>query len=321
MMTRRDMLKVCALSGFVFELPLRDVAWGNDPVDKLALIVWDGCERTRLKRLMAAGALPNLAAVAAGGRIVGLESVSRTCTKPAHAIMLTGLGPNSTRVYDNRKWQQMPAGLSVIERLIAHFGPEFKTFWTSGKAEHVGGDDGKVFETVVSACFRRQPDADRHPDETGEKAIKWIIKHGSDPGLWFIHFREPDATGHTYGEGSPEYTAAIIHLDDWLGQIMRVCPSDMALMVTTDHGFDIGGPHIVNADGASKYSHKYAPKAWVASNRPLERDGTLLDMAPTIYELYGMEPGNFSPPLIGDSLLHKRPIWEIGEKSKMEYGA
>jgi len=322
-MDRRDFLKAMAISSAAFVLPNKvfanEIMQIPNPTSKLLMVIWDGCERTRVKTLMSAGLLPNLALVASQGSIVGVETVARTCTKPAHACIITGYGPNETLVYDNKMWSQMPAGLSIMERLFAHFGPNFRVFWNAGKPQHVAASElTSVFHCVDEVCFRCTPDADRHPDETGDYAVRWLENFSADPGFWFIHFREPDQTGHQYGEASDEYSAMIIRLDWWLGRMLAVCPSDMAIMVLTDHGFDIGGPHKYNKHGELKCAHYHAPKAWVACNRPLVRGGTLLDVAPTVYELFGVDVNSFPRPLLGDSLFHQLSMWG-NEEPKSAY--
>ena len=286
---------------------------------KLAMIIWDGCERTRVKQLMRDGYLPNLSMLASQGSIVELHAGARTCTKPGHAAILTGYGPYTTGVWENTMWTQIPHGLSILERLYENFGSTFNEFWTSGKSEQVGAGPGKVFSNAIRYCLRYDNDDDREMDRTGTRAVKWINNHKASPGFWFIHFREPDFSGHHYGEGSAEYSEAIINLDSWLGEIVNVAPADMAIMVLTDHGFDIGGFHKLNQKGELRYAHFHAPKAWIACNRPLARCGNLLDVAPTVYEIYGIDYSQFFPPLLGSSLLHEEGIWNVNEEPCVGY--
>lgn len=292
-----------------------------EAVDRLVMIIWDGCERTRVKRLMAEGLLPNLSALAVQGSIVGLEAGPRTCTKPNHAIILTGYGPNATKVKDNATWEVVPEGLSIPERLTERLGGQqaFSTYWTAGKPSNVGADEGKVFQAARRYCVHYRPDLYQPMEHTTRSAVKWITLYGHMPGFWFIHYRDPDATGHVYGEGSLEYSQAVIGLDTCLGEILAVCPSDMAVMVLADHGFDTGGPHGVNDAGLPGYRHGYAPKSWLCCNRPLARGGNLLDVAPTVYDLYGIDPASFTPPLLGESLLQPRPEWDPDEQPKPGY--
>jgi arylsulfatase A-like enzyme len=87
--------------------------------------------------------------------------------------------------------------------------------------------------------------------------------------LVFIHYQEPDRTGHHFCQGSPEYLDAIMECDDGLGAAMdflrREGLADKTLVyVTTDHGFDRGSN-----------KHANAPSCFLATNDPeVRRRGT-----------------------------------------------
>ena len=319
-MNRRNFIKAVGVGASSLLLsPKFSLSTEISIVDKFILIIWDGCERTRIKKLMVDGYLPNLASLISKGSIIELDAGSRTCTKPCHSSILTGCGPITTGVWENTMWQQVPSNLSILERLHDHFGDSFNEFWTSGKEHQVGSDPTKVFYNVARYCMRRDEDFDRPANETGAKAVKWVNNHKTNSGFWFIHFREPDYIGHVYGEHSDEYTQEIINLDYWLGEIVNVATSDTAIMVLTDHGFDIEGFHKLNKKNELRYAHFYAPKAWAASNKFLARSGNLFDIAPTIYELFGIDSREFFPPLLGSSLLHEKSNWNLNEESSRGY--
>lgn len=58
----------------------------------------------------------------------------------------------------------------------------------------------------------------------------------------FIHYRDCDSAGHAFGWGGPEYRAAIMNVDRYLADVLRLVETDPQLMgkttviVNTDHG-------------------------------------------------------------------------------------
>jgi bisphosphoglycerate-independent phosphoglycerate mutase (AlkP superfamily) len=130
----------------------------------------------------------------------------------------------------------------------------------------------------------------------------------------FFHFTEPDYVGHREGgESSEAYINAIRRNDEWLGRLREEIPVGDVTMVATDHGFDIGGPHR-SPKNIRPWLHDHASKAWLAANIPLRRRGIMIDIAPTIYDLMGVDHRSYFPPMRGTSLLRGENTWNLNEK-------
>jgi hypothetical protein len=110
------------------------------PSRNVMLIGWDGCHRDHVTALLKEDRLPNLKHLIAEGALVKIEVTSgATDTKAGWTQILTGYKPAVTGVYNNRRYQDVPAGLSVFERLKAHFGAEkFAAVAVIGKKQHCG---------------------------------------------------------------------------------------------------------------------------------------------------------------------------------------
>lgn len=72
------------------------------------------------------------------------------------------------------------------------------------------------------------------------------------PGFTFVHLNQPDGTGHSIGWGTPEYLAAVAHMDELLGRLLSTIrsgplASNTALIITTDHG-GVGTGHFDSSD-------------------------------------------------------------------------
>jgi arylsulfatase A-like enzyme len=112
----------------------------SPPPQNVILIGWDGCHRDHVATLLKEGKLPNLKQLIAEGTLVNIDVTSgATDTKAGWTQILTGYKPEVTGVYNNGHYQDVPAGLSVFERLKAHFGSDkFAAVAVIGKKQHCG---------------------------------------------------------------------------------------------------------------------------------------------------------------------------------------
>lgn len=152
-------------------------------------------------------------------------------TLPSHVSMLTGVGIQKHQILWN-EWDETRPKLAVptIFRLAKDRGlttaliaakTKFKTF------EQAGGLD--VFQIPAEA------------DAAGiGSAVAGLLKQ-RQPNLVFIHFADPDTTGHAFGVDSPEKMKALAGCDRALGVIRAaiaaagIADSSVVIM-TADHG-------------------------------------------------------------------------------------
>lgn len=309
-------------------------AWKAKPVRNVILIGWDGCLIDDIQKLLAEKKLPNLQRlIDEGGMIDTYITTSKTETKPGWSEILSGYGPETTGVYDNRdRYGAIPKGLTVFERLKTHFGQnDIRVVFFAGKLQNLGN---RGPHRVRSDGFRKT-----WHDETlwtdDEKSGVDIVAHDAEPffhackacdiykvglgdapfvgqGLLdalnqmngqrffaFAHFWEPDESGHDYGEGTPVYLKVITENDVWLGKVITTLEKlgiygETAIYLTTDHGFDRGAP-----------SHLFASHTWVVTNDTVKlvAKGDRKDMTPTVLQRFGVDITQFTPPVEGRSLV------------------
>ncbi len=303
----------------------------------IILIGWDGAQRNHVKECLSRGELGNLKKLSSEGTLVAIDILRVTDTKAGWAQILTGYEPEVTGVFSNRKYQPIPKGYTVFERLEEHFGQEkFVTAAVIGKKGNVGAaaprrvrvndekkkqkpvgkivvEDGVKYRLVPGEpYFYTKESMDvfvngvKEDEKVGLKTLALLEKYKDRPFFFFVHFAEVDHKGHKHGENSKEYNDALVSADNWTGRIMEKLKElglyDKSLIyITADHGFDEG------ANG-----HGDAPYVFLATNDPkVRRRGERADIAPTILERFGLEPGKIEPPFDGRPLTRDNvePVW------------
>ena len=143
-------------------------------------------------------------------------------------------------------------------------------------------------------------------EKVGGKALELLERYQAKPFFFFVHFAEPDHSGHRHGENSQDYTDGLISCDEWTGRILaKLKELDLdkrtLVYVTADHGFDEGHK-----------AHSDAPYVFLATNdRKTLHPGTRADITPTLLDRFGVDLDELKPPLSGRSLLrrHRQAKW------------
>jgi hypothetical protein len=115
----------------------------------IVLFGWDGAQRDHVKECLKRKELPNLQKLIDEGVFVEIDIEGKTDTKAGWSQILSGYYPEVTGVYSNKQYQPIPKGMSIFERLEAHFGPDkFVTVAVIGKSGNVGAGGPK--KTIVT---------------------------------------------------------------------------------------------------------------------------------------------------------------------------
>ena len=287
------------ISIIVFTLVYIVYGWHNtdDLRYNVILISWDGVQRDHLYDCLRRGKLPNLQKFIEQNVFINLTVVMHeTDTKAGHTMMLTGYIPEKTGVYSNSKYQAIPKGYTIFERLKEYYGDQnIVTIAIAGKYYNIE-------EILRNAKDRIDIYSVGHRDaeKVGRDIMDALNRVGDKFFFAFFHFSDPDHRGHAFGENSIEYEEGIVKCDVWLGKIIDKLAElkiyDKTLIyITTDHGFDEGGKN-----------HFSAPDVFLATNdhKVVRNNGYQCDIAPTIYDVLGIDYKSFNPPLDGESL-HK----------------
>jgi predicted AlkP superfamily pyrophosphatase or phosphodiesterase len=201
-------------------------------------------------------------------------------TLPSHVSMLTGVGIQKHQILWN-EWDETRPKLAVptIFHLAKARGlttamiaakTKFKTFQQAG-----GLDTFLLPEDVDAAGIGA--------------AVAELLKK-TQPNLVFIHFADPDSTGHKYGVDSSEKMRALAECDRALGVIRAAITAahiadSSVLILTADHGGH-DRTAVENAD-REKRGLSYQPGThggadsvdvlipWVASGKGVKRGFTI----------------------------------------------
>jgi len=186
-------------------------AAGRDgPPQNIILVGWDAAQRAHLHECLAKRELPTIKKLSEEGGLVDIDVVNgATDTKAGWTQILTGHNPEVTGVYSNGRYRDVPAGLSVFERLKKQFGPDFVCVAVIGKSGHCG---------EINAPFKKQlsaEDAAKLQEETKPKAEAKAKPKGEGKA----ELKQPGAGKQKVGkvieengvkflvfEGSPYYT-------------------------------------------------------------------------------------------------------------------
>lgn len=207
-MVKTTLLGLIAL---LLTLPVQAETAGKD-VKNIVVIGWDAAERSRTKELLQKGELPNLAALIQEGKLLDIDVVTgATDTKAGWTQLLTGYAPEKTGVYNNGRYEPIPDGYTVFERLEKFFSPEnIDTVAIIGKKSHVDND----------APYRRPFEERAKPVSKWLKGITNLYPNAkTDPELAVYQdggrIVQKDGQRIVEIPGKPWYRASK-HLDVWV---------------------------------------------------------------------------------------------------------
>lgn len=302
----------------------------------IILIIWDGTEREVFYELLNAEKLPFISTLNIYNMTNNLEFNVGTATRQQHSVMFTGYLVNVTGIRTNGPSRNdvppalnggltVPKGITIFER-IKQLCPEYRILGATGKSTNVGDLLGFPGGKYWRDCVGEEPPprgerlyhnmsgfdvfddragliSDYEPDmHVGEKfraGPRYLaLAENRPPFLYMFHFADPDHTGHEYGVKSTQYRDAIINCDQLTGEICnKLAPSNPIIMVTSDHGF-----------GTPEFGHHDNPNTFIASNFQLKRNACEADVAPTIYQILGIDITQFTPTLYGEPLALKSEV-------------
>ncbi|MHC4913375.1 MAG: alkaline phosphatase family protein, partial [Planctomycetota bacterium] len=155
----------------------------------IILIGWDGAQRNHVKECLKRGELDNLKKLSGEGALVAIDILRVTDTKAGWAQILTGYEPEVTGVFSNRKYQPIPKGYTVFERLEEFFGAEeFVTAAVIGKKNRVGAAEPRRVRVKDEKKNQKKKKQQKKP--VGKIVVEDGVKYRLVPGEPYFYTKE-----------------------------------------------------------------------------------------------------------------------------------
>jgi hypothetical protein len=260
--------------------PTQDVNDGAPLTERVIIIVIDGCrldrfreaEKPYLERMMASGTVYESVETTYPARTVVCFSSMLTGAAPErHGIasnLVLKLGLKVESIFDVLRRRGKVGRLVGIAHLIDAFGDDVASVTS------VAHND-KIDQNLIAAAKREL--------------------EGHDPDLLVLQLLAVDQNGHTRGTYYPEYVEHIEITDGLIEEFMGWCEErghlqNAAVILMADHGQGRG----IGAHGHLSEGERFVPFAmWgssIALGRVASEPRSILDLAPTISYLLGVDP-------------------------------
>lgn len=310
------------------------------------LIGWDGVQREHLKELLSRNELPNLSLLVKEGALVDIDiTTGATDTKAGWTQILTGYAPEKTGVYSNSRYQPIPEGYSVFERLEGFFGSQ--NIFTGAIIGKKGNVDDDPPQRIPYQRWLRQQERARELGKrpSGLQGGKIVVQEGKRfveiPGKpWFNASKKMDLFINGLGvnanvgkksleeieKHSRERFFIFIHFADpdsaghrygenslEYEDAIKSCDRWLGEIVNKLKRLGIYERTLiyVTADHGfdeGKTTHGYAPYVFLATNdKEVKRNGDRADIAPTILKRFGIDVRSIQPALDGIPLDEPAP--------------
>jgi hypothetical protein len=227
----------------------------------------------------------------------------QTGTQAAWATIWTGLPSEKIRCWSNKKFERMPEGYHIMEKVIKAYedqGKDIFPFWVTGKGRNVAGKKRpsslcssntelrfgphKAVKKLLLMDGRGPYYGDRernngigHYDRTGayveavHEAARPVLQEAAlhDNFIGFVQFRDPDHEGHllirqAIANDYEAYMDSALEVDTYIADLMSVLPGDTNIIYCSDHGFDFV------SQGDARNGHGFSPHGMLATNFPAQ---------------------------------------------------
>jgi hypothetical protein len=260
--------------------PTQDVNEGAPLAKRVIVVVIDGCRLDRFRE----AEKPYLEKMMEGGTVYeSVETVYPARTVVCFSSMFTGAAPE---VHGIRSNLVLKLGLKVesVFDVLRRAGKRGRLVGIAHLIDAFGDDVASV--TSVA-----------HNDKIDQNLIAAARREmeAHDPDLLVLQLLAVDQNGHVRGTAYPEYVERIEITDRLIEGFMSWCEDrgyleDAAVILMADHGQGKG----IGAHGHLSEGERFVPFAmWgsgVAEGRTIAEPGSILDLAPTICYLLGIEP-------------------------------
>ena len=261
--------------------PTREVNLGEALARRVIVVVIDGCRLDRFRE----AEKPYLESMMGRGTVYdSVETVYPARTVVCFSSMLTGAAPERHGIASNLV---LKLGLKVesVFDVLRRRGKSGRLVGIAHLIDAFGHEDVASVTSVA------------HNDKIDQNLIATARRElaGRDPDLLVLQLLAVDQNGHVRGTYYPEYVERIEITDRLIEGFMGWCEGegyleDAAVILMADHGQGRG----IGAHGHLSEGERFVPFAmWgtgIAQGKTVFEPRSILDLAPTICYLLGVEP-------------------------------
>ena len=287
------------LTAIVINLLLFSTNYAHTPTPNTILMCLDGISRNTFYALIQKNRLPNIAKIIKRGNYRNMEAVNPSGeTLPSYVELITGYNLN---IPEPKNKFTIPENLTIFEKLKQAI-PDLEIGIILSTPQNLDNPVTltPLFSNLPTTSYTFYPEIPRSDSITAKDAVSFINTqtNNSKPFFLFLNFTDTDFIGHRYREGAASYSQSIKNCDLAIGKIINYLENkgiwnNTNFFITTNYGFT-----------PKTNSHKGENKIWITSSCKIRFKGTLINIAPTIYHIYGLEPKTITPALIGKSLVY-----------------
>lgn len=303
------------------------------------------CDTTRADRLGCYGypkaETPNLDRIAKSGARFEHVQTSVPYTLPAHATLLTGLHPPEHGIRINAT-AVLPSDVPMLSEKFRAQGHRTGAFVSAAVLDASFGlsrgfdvYDDDLGPSSVPGVIALQ----RTGEATAAAVLAWLESEPARPFFCWVHFYDPHAAydpPSPYRERHPDpYDGEIAFMDAQIGRLLswldaRDLFANTLVVAVADHGEGLG-EHGEKTHGVLLYDATLRVPwvmSWparIAAGTSIATPASLVDVAPTVCALLGLEPlagarGTSLVPALSGGAVAVSPRYAESEYCKLNFG-
>lgn len=216
-----------------------------------------------------------------GAYTLKAQSAMPTITLPCHTATFFSVPASRHGVISN-DWAPMARPIPSIIDVAFENGRKTAAFHSWGMFRNLSHPDTLTFLSV------------RHYEKYGleidrmvtNDVIHFFKREQAD--FTFIYLLLPDSVGHAYGWMSEPYLKEVEKVDGLIGEIMKVLPEEMTVLIHADHG---GHERTHGTNSSEDMTIPWLIKGpTVKKGHEVKTAVSILDTAPTIAHLLNIPP-------------------------------
>ncbi|MBR5311055.1 MAG: alkaline phosphatase family protein [Oscillospiraceae bacterium] len=207
------------------------------------------------------------------------QTVFPSWTLPCHFSLFMSQTPDEHGVLGNTF---VPGERKGLFEQLRDNGKATSFFYSWGELKDLYAPYALCYSHFVSEEYFPHGKVTELLEEDCEKFIKEY-----EPDFAFLYLETTDSIGHEIGWGTEEYFKAAYHSFGLIEKIMSVLPEDYSVIILADHG---GHDHTHGTADPVDMTIPLFIKTDREINRELFDKANIIDVAPTVCDIIGIEP-------------------------------